>query len=311
MPNDLLVKQVGLVLFNTVFSIIVPLITNYFNWTTGFESVVLGVLVSVLLLSIESLHFLTVIEDKKEQEQRLWQVKNSFDMKLANLREAYSKILSNRRDIPDLFQSFIDERVTELEKMMLETGNHDELHLEKSHVISVDVLLGCFKGESEHIIRAVHFIEDNDFFFDIYAKHYFYKTFKLVQSGKIKEVHRILIYEDEQQLKDPRTIRLVAFHSTANGYSYRMMRKKDFYSMLNDHRLTVPRDFGIYGDKYVYVAQVNLESNMVGYWIRNASDVAMFIRFFDSCWGSPISTPPKQFAKAIDPIGIEELYIES
>ncbi len=310
MLNKIDGKVIGLIIFNIIFAIIIPLIANHFKWITGTDSIVFGVLVVLLLTSIELLHTVHLILDRERTEIELWQTKNNFDVKLSNIREAYTKILNFRRDIPDLFQSFFDDRTTELEKMMLETANRDELHLERSHVVSINVLLGSFKGDSGDIFRPVHFFEDNEFLFDIYAKQYFYSTHKLLRENKISSIKRLMVYEDEEELKEVNSIKLMNYHEIKEGYSFRVMRKKDYYSMLRDHNLSVPRDFGIYGDKYVYVAEVNLAHNIVGYWARDPDTISKIIRFFEVCWDSPISQPPKDIIKEeYKNLSIEDLFI--
>lgn len=302
-------KIIGTIILNIFIAILIPLVTDHYKWTSGADSILLGVLVGIFLASIQLLHFTSSILDRDKIEQKLWQTKDNFDVKLANIREAYSKILNFRKDIPDLFQNFFDNRLADLEKMIVETASRDELHLEQSHVVSINVLLGSFRGDSKDIFRPVHFLEDNDFFFDIYAKQYFHSVYKLLLEGKIKEVRRLMVYGNYDELKDPRSIKLMSFHDVTKGYSYRVMRKNDFYSMLKDHNLSVPRDFGIYGDKYLYVAEVNLAQNIVGYWARSHSTLADFIRFFDSCWESPISKPPEDIIIEKDiSISIDDLY---
>lgn len=114
-----------------------------------------------------------------------------------------SKDSTARRDVPDLFQSFFDDRAAELEKSIVEAANRDELHLERSHVVSFSVLMGSFKGDPEDILRAVHLFEDNVWFFGIYAKGYFYQMYDLVKQKKVKAVKRLMLYKDDAEAARP------------------------------------------------------------------------------------------------------------
>jgi hypothetical protein len=299
-----------LVFINLIPAVAIPVIAAYYQWLTNSEATLLGVLIWVVFTTVETLYKVDKLQDAENREVALWASQNEFDVRLSNMREAYRKILTNKRDTNDLFQSFFDDRTAELERTIVEAANRDELHLERSHVVSIGVLLGSFKGDSVDIFRPVHFLEDNQFFFDIYAKQYFYRVFSLVQEKKIREVKRLMIFSKDEELEDPRTTRLATFHTVTPGYSYRLMRMHDFRSLLRDYRLDVPRDFGIYGDKYVYCAQINVSENIVGYWLRNQLAIRNFIQFFEGCWNSPVAFKLKHL-NSTKKMSIDELFEEA
>jgi hypothetical protein len=83
------------------------------------------------------------------------------------------------------------------------------------------------------------------------------------------------------------------FHAMTDGYSYKAMADEAFRALLHDYRLEVARDFGIYGNKYMYVAQVNRADNLVGFWLRNPATLTTYINFFETCWNSPSAINPK------------------
>ena len=302
-------KITGMVILNILIAVLIPLFTDHFSLTSGADTILLGALIGILLTTIQILHYTTLIMDRNQIEQELWQTKDDFDKKLSNIRSAYNSILNLRRDIPDLFQSFFDDRLTDLEKTIVETASRDELHFERGHVVSINVLFASFHGNPNDIFRAVHFFEDNDFFFDIYAKQYFHSVYNLVLGNKIDKVRRLMIYNTYDDLKEARSIKLMNFHEITKGYSFRAMKKDDFRRMLRDYNLAVPKDFGIHGDKYLYVAEINLAQNIVGYWTRNQATISNFVRFFDICWESPISKLPEDIIIDKDSaFSIEDLY---
>ena len=285
-------KIVLLGVVNLVPSTIIPAITAYTRLLTEAEAILLGVLIMILLTAAEALYQITAVREQEKRELVVWNTQDAFDVRLSNIRQGYRRILSNRRDMPDLFQSFFEERVEELEGLIVEAANRDELHLERSHVVSMNVLLGSFRGESSDTFRAVHIFIDNNFFFDIYAKQYFYRVHQLVQEKRIGEVKRLMVYTRDEELDDARSIGLMKFHVATPKYSFRVIRMQDFRSLLRDYRLDVARDFGIYGDKYVYCAVENVIDNIVGYWIRSPNAVQSFIRFYEDCWDSPVAFIP-------------------
>ncbi len=276
-----------LVIINLIISVAIPFAFEHYSWLSESESILFGVLIWILLTATESLYKINEDTETEKKSLVLWNIENEFDTRLSNIREAHRKILANRRDLPDLFQNFFDDRVSALEKLIIEAANSNELHLERSHVVSFSVLLGSFKGSSDDIIRAVHLFEDNEWFFGSIARGYFYQIFELIKSKKIKSVKRLLLYNNDSELQDPRSIKIMKYHTFTNGYSYKAMNVDEFKSLVRDFRLDVARDFGIYGNKYMYMSEINRADSLAGYWKKDNAEIGTYVSFFDSCWNSP------------------------
>ncbi len=247
-------KVAILVITNLIPSVVIPAIFNYYQWMPRSEAILFAILIWILLTSSEALYKINEDTEAEKREPVLWNIQNEFDTRLSNIREAHRKILSDRIT-PDLFCSFFTERVAELEKSIVEAANEGKLRLDRSHVISFNVPLSTFNGEPKDIFRAIHLLEDNDRFFGIYAKEYFYRVYDHVKEKKIKAVKRLMLYRNEVELQDPRSSKLMRFHSVTPGYSYKVMDEDSFRSLVRDYRLEFKRDFGIYGNKYMYMAQ--------------------------------------------------------
>lgn len=297
-------KLIITIFVNVIPSIVIPYILYKTVQLTEVESTMLGVMIWSIITLTEVYYQTSSLYEERKSELEIWKSESEFDLKLLNIRDAYRKILLGKKSSIDIFQSFFDERITEVEKKLLFTAERNELHLEQSHVVSINALLGSFDGKPEDTLRMIHFLEDNEFFFDMFAKQYFYSVYRLIQQRKIREVKRLMIYDNETQLRDLLSEKLFRFHSTNKNFSYKVMQREVFVNMLRDYRLDVPKDFGIYGNKYVYVAQVNNIENIVGFWLRNEQRINQFVSFFDVCWASPnaklITTPEAQQKLTID-----------
>jgi len=296
-----------LLLLNLFPSVIIPLLTAHYKWMSDAESALLGLLIWLSLTLAALLNDVRTVKEQRACQIELWDAQSSFDVHLNNVRRAYSSILAKTLFRPDLFVRFFDDRIAELEHSIVETANSNLMHLERSHVVSLDVLLGSFTGTAFDVFRPIHFLSDNDFLFDIYARHYFNEVYTLVKEGKLKAVKRIMVYSADSELADPRAVKLMRFHSVTPGYEYRILRLTDYTRLLRDYRLDVPRDFGIYGDRYLYCAVVNRSENIVGYWQRETDVVKRFTDFFEMCWRSPACS----VVKTIDsksPFSIDDLY---
>jgi hypothetical protein len=300
-------KSIGLVLLRAVPAVGIPLLANRFKLLQAGDAIILGLVIAIFVNSVEALAHINGLRRQRVSEDKLWETKTEFDKKISIIRESHDRIVANSASTPDLFQRYFDEIIAEVANSISTVAGRNELHLERSHVVSVDALLSGFHGFKEDEFRGVHFLADNEFFFGIYAKQYFYKMYELVRKKNIKKVRRLIIYEEDSQLEEPRSIALIRFHLTNPCYDIRIMRLGDFRSLLRDYRLEVPRDFGIYAGRYVYCAVENIINNIVGYWIREPEKVQAFTRFFDRCWDSPVARAEKNINRK-DRMSLEELF---
>lgn len=306
-----IIKSAGIAIINFLPSVVIPALFDYFNILSRSEAVLMAVLIWVLLTCIELLHKTELMSEKQEHQSNLWNIENEFESRLSNIREAYRRVLVNRREMPDLFQYTFDERVSELEKSITEAANKDELHINRGHLVSTNFLLDSFGGEVDDIFRPVHLLEDNDWFFDIISRQYFNQVYQLVNNKKIRAVKRLMLYDRDEQINDQRSLNLMKFHSMTKGYSYKVMMVHEFRTILRDLPvpLDVPRDFGIYGRKYIYIAQANRADNLIGYYMRNPSTIDSYIKFFETCWNNPAAITLKS-VDTVSPIVLDDLFVK-
>jgi len=300
-------RSIGLVLLRAVPAVGIPLLANRFKLLQTGDAILLGLLIAIFVNSVEALTHISGLRRQRAIDDKAWETKSEFDKKISVIREAHDRIVTNSTSSPDLFQRYFDEIIAEVANSISTVAGRNELHLERSHVVSVDSLLSGFHGSKEDEFRGVHFLADNDFFFGIYAKQYFYRMNDLIRKKNIKKVRRLVIYENDAELDEPRSIALIRFHLTNPCYDVRIMKLSDFRSLLRDYRLDVSRDFGVYGDRYVYCAVENLINNIVGYWIREPEKVQAFIRILDRCWDSPVAREEKDVSHK-DRMSLEELF---
>lgn len=147
------------------------------------------------------------------------------------------------------------------------------------------ILLSSFKGRESDIYMAIHHLKDNEFFFANYAKEFFFKTDKLLKENKLRSIKRILIYENQQEIDDLRTQKIISFHSDNEGYYYKLLSEEVFLDALS--QFDVPRtiDFGIFGDQRVYRARRDQRDFVIGTWSANKNEVRKYKSIFDKCWG--------------------------
>ncbi|MBI4093977.1 hypothetical protein HY417_03360 [Candidatus Kaiserbacteria bacterium] len=242
---------------NLITAFLVPLFAAQYQWVEQRDRALFGALIAVSLTAAQILYHVIALRRASAREDSVWAVRSEFHAKLLNIREAFGRIVAGRRADPDLFQRFFEERVSEIDALITRAADRGELELDRRHTVGFDALADSFQGKSKDIFRAVHLFRDNDFFF-VWSRHFFYRMFELVQQKKVKGVRRLMVLGDDRELDESRAQLLMRFHATNAGYAYKVIRDGDFKHVVHDYKIDCPSDFGVYGDRYVYVARSNV-----------------------------------------------------
>jgi hypothetical protein len=173
-------------------------------------------------------------------------------------------------------------------EMLEEAFRSSQLTLKEAHPELDSVAVEAFSGREDDIFRAVHFFRDNGLFFSREGKN-FRNINRLLRQGQIASVKRLMVYQNKDELDDPRSQRLVRFHSNTKGYSYRIIAAKHFQSILVRNRLPTSGDFGLYGRHYVYEVVKNPSRRVVAIWSWDPAKVSSFTETFEACWKSTYS----------------------
>ncbi len=270
-------------------AIIFATIFNILGYASSFESILLGLLVFMAVTIVQTQYATTRLLERQEYEQLLGIIQNAIDVKLSNIREAYRKLLKSPKDGPDLFQSIFKGKISELEKSILDAAQRGELQIAPSDFATSRIILGIFDGSASDIIRDVYLFDDNEYFFSVFSKQYFYNVSELVRKGKIHQVRRLLLFSTEDELHDSRSIRLMNFHAVTRGYSYKLMKMEEYQLLMRDYGLDIPRGMTIYGTRYVYHSAMSRPNSIMGIWSNNTSTIESYLSFFETCWTAPFA----------------------
>jgi hypothetical protein len=296
-----------LTLTNLILSVLIPTVIGELGWISPGEEILLGGVVWIVFTSTEILYYVSRIDKRDYTASQLWSAHDQIDNRLGNIRKYYYQILDERYDAQDLFPLYFDREIAQLEKNIQEATTKRELTLEEQHLDITRILLDSFSGGANDISRPVHFLKDNQTFLEMHYRQYFYDVARCVEQGKIKQVKRLMVFDDETQLSDPFTLRLVRFHASTKGFSYRLIDSNDYFRMLKDYDLhRTPADFGIYGSRYVYFTITHSDADIAGVFSKDPEVIKSHIQFFDGCFDSAAA-----FEIAIDdqtPVTLHSLF---
>ena len=193
-----------LLIINLFISVVVPLILNYIPFIKHkpniFEICIYSFSTFICLTCIEILFYAKSIHQKEKKELEIWENRNEIETRLNDIRSFFLQIEKSNYGKYDLFFNYFKQKIESLHSMMVSAAKKNEVTIDGTmFVVTTDLYFSAFNGEPEDIFRAVHYCSDNDFFFNVHAKSYFYRAFDMVESGKIRKVKRLIVYKNKEE----------------------------------------------------------------------------------------------------------------
>jgi hypothetical protein len=141
-----------------------------------------------------------------------------------------------------------------------------------------------FDSRGSDIYRAVHHLSDNAFFFADYSREFFEDVDTLLRTGKVKQVKRLLVYDDEHEVGTAESRKIIQFHCVTSGYDCRALSTARWVSILKNGSFAPTLDIGIFGEQRAYRAPRDKPDYVLGTWTGNKKEVQQLIALFEDCW---------------------------
>lgn len=282
---------------NLIVSVAVPLAFSKMDpspFSTG-ESYIFGVLLFIALTVFELYIYAERAFATETRVTKIWDTREKLDARLQEVRRLFHEVEEQKVGDPDLFVSYFNKKLADLENSLRDASSKKEVRISETMLeVTTWLVKSSFHGRKTDVFRAVHFAGDNDFFFDVHSKRYFGQVAEMVDSGQIKQVRRLVVVRDNEQLKDPRTQRLLTFHQENKNFSCQVISYDSFMTIVGDYGLRhLVNDFGIYGNSYLYKGVIAKSQEIVGSYSRDQEEIDRFIDCFDTCWRDASRPPPR------------------
>ena len=111
-----------------------------------------------------------------------------------------------------------------------------------------------------------------------------------MKQGKIKQVKRLMVYQNDDELRSEKSLRIIKSHITRKNYSYKLIHFDKYIDLLGNEGLKeeLP-DFGIYGRGYLYRALISKPNEIKGIWTKSKDTINQYTSFFDDCFDTNVS----------------------
>jgi hypothetical protein len=238
-----------------------------------------------LLVLIQLTFILNEELELLRSEEEAWKPLSEQEAKLVTLRGHLNSLKAQGHD---LFFSMLTREVSSLERRAEGVVHGGAYSLTGHDDDATGYMLRRYEEPTDDLLRMVHFIGDTDFLYDVHARDYFRDVFQLVQIGHVKEVRRLMIFENPDDLRRYRTKLLASFHEHSHGYDYRLLDQKHYGVVFAGlaNLPSLPRDFGVYGSQFAYRTTGSSASDAIGVLTCSAGEIERMTTLFDKCWAS-------------------------
>lgn len=299
MPSG--VKAGAMLLLNIFVAAAIPIIIHRFDAELfTFEAeVILGLLIAIILTLAELLALSQSIFDTERAELKLWMRRSNVDGMVSDIRHHLHQLAHDHGADNNLFLDYYENELTTFEAKLRDTLGRNEIILNHYHILTTDSLLKSYRGAEQDFFRATNLLWEVTPFFDATYREYFFAFLELVREKKIREVRRIFLYQSLDDFKDAHARKLLAFHNNSIPIKGKVMSLEFFRKIKKDFNIADGvEDFGIYADRYIYLATTRNVGEIAGVFSCNQRLLAQYIKFFDTCWGSTAAVPISNFVVA-------------
>ncbi|HEU5406654.1 MAG TPA: hypothetical protein VFU48_02735 [Nitrospira sp.] len=258
------------------------------------ENLIIGISLTVTGLIFELTWALDKVTGILEKQQlKHLPLEREIDPSLHHIRNSFENLLSENQRV---FAGYFEREIRNLSDQIGGAASLREIQLETDLELA-DMMLSPFAGHDDDILRMVHDLKNNSFFFDIHARSFFGSTHNAVRQGRIREVRRIIVFDDIAQLDEELSRRLIAFHNSEKGFACRLIRSDHYEAIKRSMRArqispeNMRPDFGIYGNHFAYYSVGQGPEDLKGRLTSMPGALHEFMNFFEACWKAPTIRP--------------------
>lgn len=253
-----------------------------------------GALVFLALTLVEVLVRVQRLEEGQELERVAIRFRSEVDADLVAVREAIDTAAATA-GTRSLLVEFCAQDLRKLRTAVESVVAAREIVVDQSHLYLSDSVLNVLTPND--VVRLVHRLRLNDEITSPHELEWLRKVDELARKGRIRQVQRLFLYDEDAQCNEAGSLKLIAAHVHDRRYDCRLMPSETYDELI--HQYGVPEDvvdFGIYGSHCVFAATEYghgaLRGTLKGVFKMQLEEVERFTRAFDALWQSSVTRRP-------------------
>jgi hypothetical protein len=275
-------------------SIIVPLLTGYAQnkngtpWLNTDEQFVVGCFIFFAITLTAVGYDLAEIKRLRQTEYKVWTVRNQADEWLQNIRSSFVTLLQEGGELElNLSAQYFMRIFSAVADDINEAAAKHELRVDELTFGTTDLLMKIMENRGNQVLSLVHALDarPNNFDFTTWSRTYYADLTYLAKTGKIAQVRRLFLYDQESQLQDGFAKHLFQFHATNKGYDFKVLHRTDWNNLVRGLGLHgADNEVGIWGDFLAYNAIRSSSAGMQGVYTSLPRQVQRLRELFDAGW---------------------------
>jgi hypothetical protein len=203
-----------------------------------------------------------------------------------NPLEEAAKELLRQVETTEVGAFFGARLVEELHRLVVRVthAGHGEMEFLSAHHLSELIFAELGDAERGAVFRGLHRLADNSEFDRTHTRDWQSRMTLAIQDGVVGEVRRLAVVDHSSQMESASTAGLTELHRRFENHTLRFVTAKQWRTACADFQTEVPRDFGVYGQSYVFWSTAAAMNSLAGVWSRLPSTIARFSDLFDACW---------------------------
>lgn len=302
-------KQLIALLISLLASLLISFIPDWtkVSFSTA-DQVLLAIGSFIAFLLLDILWIMGHYADRVIKNDNKWNIENSCDIELMNIRNYFHQITQDAYGPKDLFVGHFLKEIRRITNAMREAAEKKEVVVQADHLLSVDNVLDAFQGDGDRIWRYTWpFSNDSKLFSEVPWKRYFEVTTNMLQKKHIKSIRALFIINNHSLLSGARFCKILDYMSCTPGMDCRIILRDVFQTIADDNGIPPENpDFGIYGKKLLFVTS-QYEPVTMGVFTKDEKQIDKYIRLFDTLWASQ-SITKKNPSQNKNCITLQELF---
>lgn len=321
-PNDMQTPlnikfQIVTLLISLSVSILLGFILNWLDisLSTG-EQVLTTIMLFIAFVVLDILWVSERANSYAKHENDLWVQRSEGEGEIGNIRYYFGKLVDNAQGKSDLFVSYFERSINNLEREIRNAVEKKEISIDESYFFRIEGAVDTFIGEiifdifihdPNPILKYTWPILKNDPLFDDYQwRRFFEASIKMLAKKRIRGIQVIIICENLKHLEEPSMVKLLGFFKIIPGLGCKIILSNDYQTVcIQNGVLAQYSDFGIYSNKMLFRRKQD-KAEYVGTYTKDCKVISTYQRLFDIIWASDVIALTNP-SKNTMPISLQEL----
>lgn len=244
------------------------------------------IIIELIALVVNVIEF----SDQKKEHDNFMEDINEYSTMLHEINSYYYDVSRDSHGSNDLFVTYAKKEIEKLNNTLRLAANQKEFSVSSDYILNVAGVFDAFSKSASKVLKMTFpiFDEEDTIFISPADSHFFEILQKEAKVGVLSSVQVIVIAETPKTSDKDCVRKLLDFLAAEEKYDCKTCLADTFKSVCDTNGVSSQfLDFGIYGDKMLFVAEQYIPIHK-GTYYKDANRIKLYTQLFDEIWKSDI-----------------------